>query len=112
MSPEKTFGCSLLMELFMAMPTLTTNTNEFINGMRKAGKLAALTLLHLRNLTKPGITTNQLDKAAFDFITSNGATPAPLGYKGFPKSICTSVNSVVCHRYNIPQVFIRNKHFL
>lgn len=66
-------------------------------GMRLAGLLAAETLLHLRALVKPGITTNELDKFAFDFITSRGGIPAPLNYKGFPKSICTSVNEVVCH---------------
>lgn len=70
---------------------------SFEDGMRAAGKLAALTLLHLQNLVKPGVTTNALDKAAYDFIMANHAIPAPLNYKGFPKSICTSVNEVVCH---------------
>ena len=71
--------------------------SNFVDGMRAAGKLAASTLLHLHTLVKPGVTTNELDKAAYDFIIANGATPAPLGYKGYPKSICTSVNDVVCH---------------
>ncbi len=70
---------------------------SFVEGMRAAGKLAALTLLHIRGLIKPGVTTNELDKAAYDFITAHGAVPAPLNYKGYPKSICTSVNEVVCH---------------
>jgi methionyl aminopeptidase len=72
-------------------------SSDLVNGMRAAGKLAALTLLHLRNMVQPGITTNQLDQAASKFITDNGGIPAPLGYKGYPKSICTSVNEVVCH---------------
>ena len=71
--------------------------NEFIDGMRAAGKLAALTLLHLRPLVVAGITTLELDKAAHDFIIAHGAKPAPLNYKGFPNSICTSVNEIVCH---------------
>ncbi len=71
--------------------------SDLANGMRQAGKLAALTLLHLRNLVKPGITTNDLDVAARNYIILNGGIPAPLNYKGFPKSICTSVNDIVCH---------------
>ena len=71
--------------------------SEFADGMRAAGKLAALTLLHLRPMVKAGITTLELDKAAHDFIIASGAKPAPLGYKGFPNSICTSVNEIVCH---------------
>lgn len=71
--------------------------NSFVEGMRASGKLASMTLLHLRNMVKPGVTTNELDKAAYDFILAHGATPAPLGYKGYPKSICTSVNETVCH---------------
>lgn len=71
--------------------------NEFVDGMRAAGKLAASTLPHLRDMVKPGVTTNELDAAAFSFITAAGGIPAPLNYKGFPKSICTSVNEVVCH---------------
>ena len=72
-------------------------SKSFEQGMRDAGKLAAATLLHLRPLVIAGTTTLQLDKAAHDFITAHGAKPAPLGYKGFPNSICTSVNETVCH---------------
>lgn len=71
--------------------------SDFVSGMRAAGKLAAQTLAHLRPMVKAGITTNALDVAAYDFILAHGATPAPLGYKGYPKSICTSVNDTVCH---------------
>ncbi|MDA9654978.1 M24 family metallopeptidase, partial [Pelagibacteraceae bacterium] len=46
---------------------------------------------------KEGITTGELDKICHDYIIANNAVPAPLNYKGFPKSICTSVNHVVCH---------------
>ena len=59
--------------------------------------MAAQTLAHVGQFVKPGITTDELDKIAHDFTLSHGAKPAPLGYHGFPKSICTSVNSCICH---------------
>lgn len=66
-------------------------------GMRKAGRLAAETLDYLIPYVKPGVTTGKLDQLAYDFIVKNGAYPAPLYYRGFPKTICTSVNHVICH---------------
>lgn len=69
----------------------------FIDGMRKAGKLAAKVLNHVTKLAVDGVTTNDLDKIAHDFTIANGGTNACLGYKGYPKSICTSVNEMLCH---------------
>lgn len=66
-------------------------------GMRKAGKLAAETLDMITEHVVPGVTTEELDRIAHLFITKNGAIPAPLNYKGFPKSICTSKNHIICH---------------
>ena len=66
-------------------------------GMRAAGKLAAETLDMITPYVVPGVTTETLNQLCHDFIIKHGATPAPLNYKGFPKSICTSVNHVVCH---------------
>jgi methionyl aminopeptidase len=66
-------------------------------GMRKAGHLAARTLDFIEPHIKEGVTTQELNDLCHDFIISHNAIPAPLGYKGFPKSICTSVNHVVCH---------------
>ncbi|GEQ98166.1 methionine aminopeptidase [Iodidimonas gelatinilytica] len=66
-------------------------------GMRKAGKLAAEVLDFIAPYVKPGVTTEALDQLCHDFIIDHGAIPAPLNYRGFPKSICTSVNHVVCH---------------
>ena len=66
-------------------------------GMRKSGRLAAETLDMITEHVKPGVTTDHLDKLCHDFIVAHGAQPAPLNYRGFPKSICTSVNHVVCH---------------
>lgn len=70
---------------------------EAFEGMRKAGRLAAKTLDYLVPFVKPGVATNDLDKLVHDFTLDNGAVPAPLNYRGFPKSVCTSVNHVVCH---------------
>lgn len=70
---------------------------EDFKGMRAAGRLAAETLDLLVPHVKPGVTTGELDDLAYDFITKAGAYPAPLYYRGFPKSICTSINHVVCH---------------
>ena len=66
-------------------------------GMRRAGRLAAEVLDFITPYVKPGVTTGKLDTLCHDFITSHGALSAPLNYRGFPKSICTSVNHVVCH---------------
>lgn len=66
-------------------------------SMRRAGRLAAETLDYITPKVVPGVTTEELDQLCHDFILDHGAVPAPLGYRGFPKSICTSVNHVVCH---------------
>ncbi len=65
--------------------------------MRAAGRLAAAALDMIAPYVKPGVSTAQLDKVCHDFILDQGAIPAPLGYRGYPKSICTSINHVVCH---------------
>jgi len=70
---------------------------EDFEGMRKSGKLAAQTLDMIVEHVKPGVSTDALDTLCHDFIVAHGAQPAPLNYRGFPKSICTSVNHVVCH---------------
>jgi methionyl aminopeptidase len=65
--------------------------------MRQAGILAAQTLDFITPHVHPGITTGELDRLCHDFIVDHNAIPAPLNYRGFPKSICTSINHVVCH---------------
>ena len=68
------------------------------NKMRIAGRLAADALDMIEEFVQPGISTAELDRICHDFITNEqGAIPAPLNYRGFPKSICTSINHVVCH---------------
>ena len=76
---------------------ITIHTPEDFAGMRAAGQLAARTLDMIAPLVQPGTTTDALDQACHDFILAHGAVPAPLNYRGFPKSICTSINHVVCH---------------
>lgn len=70
---------------------------EEIELMRIAGKIVGDTHNYLKDYIKPGITTKELDKLAYDFILSQGATPSFLNYDGFPASICTSVNEEVVH---------------
>lgn len=75
----------------------SVKTPEQIEGIRKAARLASDTLVMLNDHVKPGITTGELDAIAHKFITDAGGWPTSLYYKGFPKSVCTSVNHVVCH---------------
>lgn len=70
---------------------------EAFEAMRRVGQLAASALDLLVHEVRPGVTTNQLDQLIFEFSMDHGAYPAPLCYRGYPKSICTSINHVVCH---------------
>ncbi|MGO2503773.1 MAG: M24 family metallopeptidase, partial [Cobetia marina] len=73
-------------------------TAEEIDKMRVAGRLAAEVLELLDEHVRPGVTTGELNRIAHHHITEvQGCIPAPLNYHGFPKSICTSINHVVCH---------------
>ena len=77
---------------------VTPKTPQELQGMRVAGRLAAEVLEMIEPLVKVGITTGELDRICHDYIVNvQQAIPAPLNYHGFPKSICTSVNDVICH---------------
>jgi methionyl aminopeptidase len=76
---------------------ITIHTKADFEGMRKAGQLAATVLDAMVEFVQPGVTTNAINDLCHDMITKAGAIPAPLGYRGFPKSVCTSINHVVCH---------------
>lgn len=76
---------------------ITRHTPRDYDGMRKAGALAAEILDELAERIEPGMTTEAINRYCHQRIVEAGATPAPLGYRGFPKSVCTSVNHVVCH---------------
>jgi len=78
--------------------TVTIKTPDEQEKMRIAGRLAADVLDMIRDYVKPGITTNEINDICYRYITEvQNAVPAPLNYRGFPKSVCTSVNHVVCH---------------
>ena len=66
-------------------------------AMRKAGRLTAEALDLLVPMVKPGVTTDELDQVIVEFARDHKAIPAPYNYRGYPKSICTSINHVVCH---------------
>ena len=70
---------------------------EEFAAMRKAGQLAAEMLDFIAPYVQPGVTTDELDRLCHGFTVDRGAVPAPLNYRGFPRSICTSINHVVCH---------------
>ena len=70
---------------------------EAFAAMRKAGRLAAEQLDFITPYVQPGVTTDELDRLIHQFTLEHGAIPAPLNYRGFPRSICTSINHVVCH---------------
>jgi len=72
-------------------------TPEQIAKIRAAGKISAQAIALVGEHAKPGVTTDELDRIAHDFITSQGAYPSTLGYRGYPKSICSSLNEVICH---------------
>lgn len=76
---------------------VSIKTEEEIEKMRVTGRLAAEVLVMIEPYIKPGVTTNELNEICHEYIIKKGAIPAPLNYRGFPKSICTSVNDEVCH---------------
>jgi methionyl aminopeptidase len=70
---------------------------ETIEAMRIAGRIAAQAVLEVARHIEPGVTTDRLDRIGHEFLLDHGAYPSTLGYKGYPKSLCTSVNEVICH---------------
>jgi methionyl aminopeptidase len=84
-----------------AVPSKFTGSNiktpEQIEKIRHSGKIAAQAIELVGQNDKPGITTDELDKLAHHFLIENGAYPSTLGYRGYPKSICSSLNEVICH---------------
>ena len=76
---------------------MNTNFNEAFEKTRIAGTIASGALDEVTKIIKPGISTDQIDKLCYEYINDNKAYSAPLFYRGFPKSCCTSTNHVVCH---------------
>ena len=77
--------------------TIHINSPKEIAGIRAVCKLGRETLDEAARHVRPGITTDELDEIVHNFIIKNDAYPSPLNYKFFPKSVCTSVNEVICH---------------
>ncbi|MBP9817152.1 type I methionyl aminopeptidase [Candidatus Shapirobacteria bacterium] len=82
-------------------------TPEQIEGIRKSSKLAAETLIFASKFVREGTSTEELNTAVHKFILDHGAIPAPLNYNGFPKSLCTSINNVVCHGIPSPKDILK-----
>ncbi len=72
-------------------------TPEQIEGIRRCGRLVMQTFEVVKDLIRPGVRTEEINQAVHEFTVGNGATPAPLNYHGFPKSVCISPNEVICH---------------
>jgi methionyl aminopeptidase len=70
---------------------------DIIERMRVAGRIAAQAMAAAAEVIAPGVTTDEIDRVGHEFLLDHGAYPSTLGYRGFPKSLCTSVNEVVCH---------------
>ncbi|WP_460937332.1 type I methionyl aminopeptidase [Phycicoccus ginsengisoli] len=70
---------------------------ETIERMRVAGRIAARAMAAAAEVIAPGVTTDEIDRVGHEFLMDHGAYPSTLGYRGFPKSLCTSVNEVICH---------------
>jgi len=96
----------------MEHEVITLLSSREIEKMRRAGRLAAELLHYLGSLIKPGVTTLELDDEAERWTRSQGAISAPLGYKGYPKSICTSINEVICHGIPNAKEILRNGDIL
>ena len=72
-------------------------TPEQINAIKKSAALNTAVLDHVAEHIRAGMSTAQIDRLVYDFTVQHGGIPAPLNYEGFPKSVCTSVNNVICH---------------
>ena len=102
-SPRRVVPASIARPEYVDKPNPARDTSngvrtpEVIEAMRIAGRLAAQALAVGGELVKPGNTTDDIDAAVHEFLCDHGAYPSTLGYKGFPKSCCTSLNEVICH---------------
>ena len=76
---------------------MSDNFRENFEKSKMAGEIAAKTLDEVKKIVRPGVRTDEIDKLCYEFINDHGAYSAPLFYRGFPKSCCTSTNHVVCH---------------
>ncbi|MBL5973307.1 MAG: type I methionyl aminopeptidase [Candidatus Leucobacter sulfamidivorax] len=103
LSPERRVPADIVRPPYVGLeappPYLGDNTysEEEIGRIRAAGRIASRALDAVGEAIRPGITTDELDRIAHDYVIAHGAYPSTLGYRGYPKSCCTSVNEVICH---------------
>jgi methionyl aminopeptidase len=102
LSPTRQVPAHIVRPEYVGKPSPTLGEKdvkdpETIAAMRVAGRIAAQALEEVGRHVAPGVTTDFLDKVGHDFICSHDAYPSPLGYRGYPKSLCTSLNEVICH---------------
>jgi methionyl aminopeptidase len=103
LSPTRSVPASIPRPEYVGKPAPTpytgpdVQTPETIEKMRIAGRIAARAMAEAAKIIAPGVTTDELDAVAHTYMCDHGAYPSDLGYRGFPKSICTSVNEVICH---------------
>lgn len=94
------------------MKKIIIKTPEQIEGIRKSSKLAGQTLKYISEFVKEGVSTEYLDQKIEAYIRENGAIPATLGYSGYPKSCCISLNEVVCHGIPNENTILKNGDIL
>jgi methionyl aminopeptidase len=103
LSPTRTVPGNIRRPEYVGKPAPTpytgpeVQTPETIEAMRIAGRIAARAMAEAAKHIAPGVTTDELDRVAHEYMCDHGAYPSTLGYRGFPKSLCTSVNEVICH---------------
>jgi methionyl aminopeptidase len=93
-SPERQIGVGAVYE---RKYKIRLKDAKAISGIRAAGKLVLQTLALVEDILRPGIVTETINTLVHEFTLKNGGTPAPLNYRGFPKSVCVSANEVICH---------------
>ncbi|WP_457256588.1 type I methionyl aminopeptidase [Pedococcus sp. P5_B7] len=102
-SPRRPVPASIVRPEYVDRPAPARDTGsevkdpETIDRMRVAGRIAAQAMAAAAAVIAPGVTTDEIDRVGHEFLLDHGAYPSTLGYKAFPKSLCTSVNEVVCH---------------
>ena len=94
---EKEHSPQNLKDTYFQKYKIKLKTSKDVEGIKKAGRVALATLDLVEAEMKVGMTTDEINTLVHDFTISNGAVPAPLNYRGFPKSVCVSVNEVICH---------------
>ena len=103
LSPRRSVPASIARPEYVDRPAPTpfegsdVQSTETIEAMRIAGRIAADALAEIGRNVRPGISTDELDRIGHEFLVDHGAYPSTLGYRGYPKSLCSSLNEVICH---------------